>query len=70
MGVADHADTSSSAADGVGRADWRSCRIANVARAHIHALLGIFHRSLMTAMIADSTTLFRYQGKPNDSVFL
>jgi hypothetical protein len=27
-------------------------------------LLGIFHQGLMAAMIADSTMLFRYQGKP------
>jgi hypothetical protein len=41
-----------------------ACRIAGVTEAHTHALLGIFHRSLMAAMIADSTASFRYQGKP------
>ena len=34
-------------------------------RAHIHALLGIFQRGLMAAMIADSTASFGYHGKPN-----
>jgi hypothetical protein len=38
-----------------------------VAETHTHALLSIFHRSLMAAMIADSTALFRYQGKPIES---
>jgi hypothetical protein len=45
--------------------DTRSCRIARVARTHTHALLDIFHRSLMAAaMIASSTASLRYQGKP------
>jgi hypothetical protein len=44
--------------------DARFCRIADVARAHIHALLGMFHRSLMAAMVVDSAVSFRYQGKP------
>jgi hypothetical protein len=42
----------------------RGCRIAGVAEAHTHALPGIFDRSLMAAMIADATVLFRDQGKP------
>lgn len=41
------------------------CRIADVASTHTHALLGIFHRSSMAAVIADSTVSFRYVGKPN-----
>jgi hypothetical protein len=46
-------------------ANTRSCRIAGVAEAHTHTVLSIFHRSLMAAMIADSTALFPYQDKPN-----
>jgi hypothetical protein len=34
------------------------------AQAHTHALLGIFHRGSMVAMIADSTASFRYHSKP------
>jgi len=36
----------------------RSCRIAGVAHSHVHALLFIFYRSLMVAIIVTS---FRYQ---------
>jgi hypothetical protein len=40
------------------------CRMSDGGRAHIHALLGIFHRSLMATMTANSTASFRYQDKP------
>jgi hypothetical protein len=33
-------------------------------------LLGIFHRSLMVAMIAHSTASFSFQGKPNAEYLL
>jgi hypothetical protein len=39
--------------------------MAGVAQAHTHAFLGIFDRSSMAAMIADSTASVRYHGKPN-----
>jgi hypothetical protein len=45
--------------------NYRTCRIADVARAHTHALPDIFHRSSMDAMIADSNCIFPLSGKPN-----
>jgi hypothetical protein len=42
------------------------CRIAGVARAHTHALLDIFHRSSMAAVIADSNCI-RTSGRPENA---
>ena len=43
-------------------ANAQSCRIAGVAHAHIHALLGIFHRGLMAVVIDCVNSLL---GEPN-----
>jgi hypothetical protein len=54
LGRADHAVYASNA---------RICRIEYVAQVHAHALLGIFDRSSMAAMIVDSTCAISLSGQ-------
>jgi hypothetical protein len=47
------------------RFNVRTCRIADVAQAHTHALLGILDRGSMAAMIAEFDCVISLLAEPN-----